>query len=192
MKLLVGLGNPGAKYSKNRHNIGFITVDEIARAYGFSNWRKRFQGEVAEGLIDGTKVMLLKPATYMNESGRSVGEAMRYFNLELKDVFVIHDELDLPVGKMRTKTGGGHAGNNGIRSLKAHIGDDFNRVRVGIGHPGNKNAVHSYVLRDFPKADRQWIEPLVDAITSAAGLLVKGELSSFQNKVHLATAPIKE
>jgi len=192
MKLLVGLGNPGAKYANNRHNIGFITVDEIARAYSFSNWRKRFQGEVAEGLIDGTKVMLLKPATYMNESGRSVGEAMRYFNLDLDEVFVIHDELDLPPGKMRTKIGGGHAGNNGIRSLKAHIGDDFNRVRVGIGHPGNKNAVHSYVLRDFTKADRQWVTPLVDAITSAVGLLVKGELSSFQNKVHLATAPIKE
>ncbi len=186
MKLLAGLGNPGSKYANNRHNVGFMVIDEIADAWGFANWRKRFQAETSEGLIEGQKVLLLKPTTYMNESGRAIGEAARFYNLSLDDIFVVHDELDLPSGKMRTKTGGGHAGNNGIRSIKAHLGDDFHRVRIGVGHPGDKSKVSSHVLKDFAKSDRQWLSPLITAIADEIPMLLNGEASSFQNRVHLA------
>ena len=192
MLLLVGLGNPGSRYAGNRHNIGFMAVDEIVRRRGLGPWRKRFQGAAAEGTLAGEKVVALKPMTYMNESGRSVGEAMRYFNLEPKDVIVIHDELDLPPGKVRVKTGGGVAGHNGLRSLGAHIGPDFQRVRIGVGHPGIKELVLHHVLRDFAKSDREWLEPLIDAIAEHAPLLAEGKAASFQNKIHLALNPVPE
>ena len=185
MILLVGLGNPGPKYAKNRHNIGFMMVDEIVRQHGFAAWRKKFQGEISEGLIGGNKVVALKPMTYMNESGQAVGKAMRFYNLEPDDVVVVYDELDLPPGKLRMKTGGGLAGHNGLKSIKAHIGDGFHRIRLGIGHPGHKDKVHGYVLKDFAKQDADWFEPLSDAIAEYAPLLATREFATFQNKVHL-------
>ncbi len=170
MVLFVGLGNPGPRYEGNRHNIGFMALDAMARRFNLPPWRKRFQGEMTEGQVDGTRVTLLKPMTYMNESGQSVGEAMRWLKLEPKDVVVFHDELDLAPGKLRTKTGGGAAGHNGLRSITGHIGADFRRVRLGIGHPGHKDLVHRYVLDDFAKAEPQgWLEPLLDAVADAAG-----------------------
>jgi PTH1 family peptidyl-tRNA hydrolase len=186
MRLFVGLGNPGTKYQGHRHNIGFIVVDEIARRHGFAPWRRRFQGETAEGTLERERVILLKPATYMNDSGQSVGEAANYFKLPLSDIVVFHDELDLPPAKLRVKIGGGTAGHNGLRSLDAHVGNEFRRVRIGIGHPGHKDIVHSYVLNDFAKAERAWVETMVDAISANAGLLATGQDASFQNKVHLA------
>jgi PTH1 family peptidyl-tRNA hydrolase len=154
MHLLVGLGNPGPKYAGNRHNIGFMAVDEIVRRHGFSAWRRRYQGEAAEGTLAGEKVLALKPATYMNESGRSVGEAARFFDIDPAQVIVFYDEIDLIEGKLRVKFGGGAAGHNGIRSIIAHLGPHFQRVRIGIGHPGEKSLVHPHVLGDFAKADR--------------------------------------
>ncbi|MGI9482270.1 MAG: aminoacyl-tRNA hydrolase [Hyphomicrobiales bacterium] len=192
MILLAGLGNPGTKYAANRHNIGFMAVDEIAARHGFSPWRKRFRGEISEGRLGSQKVLLLKPQTFMNESGRSVGEAMKFYKLAPEDVFVFHDELDLAPGKVRCKQGGGLAGHNGLKSIAAHIGKDFNRVRLGIGHPGNKSKVHSWVLKDFSKAERAWLDALVDAIGNYAGLLVDDDAASFQNKVHLAVNPDAE
>jgi PTH1 family peptidyl-tRNA hydrolase len=192
MHLLVGLGNPGPKYAGNRHNIGFMAVDEIVRRHGFSAWRKRFQGEISEGSFGGEKVLVLKPMTYMNESGRSVGEALRFYNLDPADVIVLYDELDLDPGKVRVKFGGGAAGHNGIRSTTAHVGPHFQRVRLGIGHPGDKRLVHPHVLSDFAKADKAWLEPLIEAVAENIGLLVKGEDGSFQNKVHLALNPAPE
>ena len=189
MILLAGLGNPGSKYSNNRHNVGFMAIDVIASEWGFSNWRKKFQAQVSEGRIGGQKVLLMKPTTYMNESGRALAEAVKFYNIDLSDVFVIHDELALPAGKMRTKTGGGHAGNNGIRSIKAHLGDDFHRVRIGVGHPGNKQDVARHVLKDFSKSDQSWLKPTLDVIANEMPLLIDGEFSSFQNKVHLAVRP---
>lgn len=189
MILLAGLGNPGSKYSNNRHNVGFMAIDVIASEWGFSNWRKKFQAQVSEGRIGGQKVLLMKPTTYMNESGRALAEAVKFYNIDLSDVFVIHDELALPAGKMRTKTGGGHAGNNGIRSIKTHIGDDFHRVRIGVGHPGNKQDVARHVLKDFSKSDQSWLKPTLDVIANEMPLLIDGEFSSFQNKVHLAVRP---
>ena len=189
MKLIAGLGNPGAKYARNRHNIGFLAVDEIARRAAVASWRSRFQGETANCVLGGGKALLLKPATFMNESGRSVGEAMRYFSLQPEDVIVIHDELDLPPGKMRIKSGGGHAGHNGIRSIIAHIGDKFHRLRIGIGHPGDKALVHSYVLKDPGKSELEMMLPVIEAIARHAHLLASGDLASFQNRVHLDTAP---
>ncbi len=174
MLLIVGLGNPGSRYAANRHNIGFMAVDEIVRRHCFSPWRQRFQGDVAEGRLDGEKTMALKPRTYMNESGRAVGEAMRFFKLRPEDVVVFHDELDLAPGKLRVKRGGGHAGHNGLRSIIAHIGPDFRRVRIGIGHPGDPARVTGYVLGDFAKSDREWSEPLLEAIGEAAPLLASG------------------
>jgi PTH1 family peptidyl-tRNA hydrolase len=188
----VGLGNPGSKYAGNRHNIGFMAVDEIVRRHGFSAWRKRFQGEVAEGTLGGEKVLVLKPLTYMNESGRSVGEAMRFYDIDPSQVIVFYDELDLEPGKVRVKLGGGAAGHNGIRSMIAHAGPHFVRVRLGIGHPGDKTMVQPHVLSDFAKADRAWLEPLLDAVAVNIDLLVKGEEGSFQNKVHLALNPPPE
>ena len=192
MILLVGLGNPGPKHAKNRHNIGFMAVDEIVRRHNLSPWRKKFQAEISDGLIDGEKVLALKPQTYMNESGQAVGAAMRFYDLSADDVIVIHDELDLPAGKLRMKTGGGLAGHNGLRSTKAHIGDKFHRIRLGIGHPGHKDKVHGYVLKDFAKADDDWLDPLCDAIAEYAPLLATREYATFQNRVHLRLAPETE
>ena len=192
MQLLVGLGNPGPKYQGNRHNIGFMAVDEIVRRHGFSAWRKRFQGETSEGSLGGEKVLALKPQTYMNESGRSVGEAMRFFDIDPSQVIVLYDELDLEAGKVRVKLGGGAAGHNGIRSMIAHLGPYFQRVRLGIGHPGEKHMVQPHVLSDFARADRVWLEPLVAAVAEHIPLLVQGDKGSFQNKVHLAVNPPPE
>ncbi len=191
MIVLAGLGNPGDKYARNRHNIGFMAVDEIVRRHHLEPWRNKFKAEVCDGLIGSQKVLMLKPQTFMNLSGEAIGAAMRYYDLDPADVIVIHDELDLPPGKLRTKTGGGHAGHNGLRSIHQHIGPDFHRIRLGIGHPGDKNKVHSYVLKDFAKADGEWLDELIDAIAAAAPLLAQREFSSFQNKVHLTTAPAK-
>ncbi|WP_020186003.1 aminoacyl-tRNA hydrolase [Methylopila sp. 73B] len=184
MLLLVGLGNPGPKYEKNRHNIGFMAVDRIASRHGFGPWRARFQGETAEGAIGGLKTLLLKPRTYMNESGRAVAEAARFFKIALPDIVALHDELDLAPGKLRVKIGGGNAGHNGLRSITAHMGNDYKRVRLGIGHPG-KDAVLSYVLNDFGKSEMGWVDVLTEAIADAADLLAGAQDASFQNKVHL-------
>lgn len=189
MILLVGLGNPGAKYERNRHNVGFMAADAIVRRHSFSPPRARFQGTVSEGMFDGEKVIVLKPTTYMNESGRAVGEAMRFYKLTPADVVVFYDELDLEPGKVRIKTGGGAAGHNGIRSIASHIGPDFRRVRIGIGHPGAKDRVLGYVLGDFAKADTTWVEPMLDAMADAAPLLAEGKDATFANKVHLALNP---
>jgi peptidyl-tRNA hydrolase, PTH1 family len=181
MKLFVGLGNPGTQYAFNRHNVGFMAVDAIAAAHGFPSWRKRFQGVVAEGTLGRETVLLLKPSTYMNESGRSVGEAVRFYKLELADVIVFHDELDLAPGKVRVKTGGGTAGHNGLKSLTAHIGNDYVRVRIGIGHPGAKELVQHWVLHDFVKSDHAWLEPLLGAIAQGAPDLAEGASDKFQS-----------
>ena len=192
MFLLVGLGNPGAKYAGNRHNIGFMAVDEIVRRHGFSSWRKRFHGEVSEGTLGTEKTLVLKPLTFMNESGQAVGEAIRFFNLEPDRVIVIYDEIDLLAGKVRVKLGGGAAGHNGIRSISAHIGPHYTRVRLGVGHPGDKTLVHPHVLSDFAKADKIWLSPLLDAVADYAALLVEDDTATFQNKVHLALKPAPE
>ncbi|MBN8944275.1 MAG: aminoacyl-tRNA hydrolase [Rhizobiales bacterium] len=186
MILMAGLGNPGAKYAGNRHNIGFMAVEAIHRRHRFSPWRQRFQGLTAEGTIGTEKVLLVMPATYMNESGRSVGEAMRFFKIALSDVVVLHDELDLPPAKLRVKTGGGNAGHNGLRSISAQCGNDYRRVRLGIGHPGDKALVHAYVLNDFAKSEQPWVEDLCTAVADAADLLAAGDDTTFQNRVHLA------
>jgi PTH1 family peptidyl-tRNA hydrolase len=186
MRLFVGLGNPGPEYSGNRHNIGFMAVDRIAARWGFSPWRARFHGDTAEGNIGGVKIMLLKPKTYMNESGRSVAEAARFFKIDLPDIVVFHDELDIAPAKIRIKAGGGNAGHNGLRSISPAVGNDYIRVRLGIGHPGDKNIVHSYVLSDFAKSERDWVMCLNDAIADNADLLAKGDETGFQNRVHAA------
>jgi PTH1 family peptidyl-tRNA hydrolase len=184
--LFVGLGNPGPKYALNRHNIGFMAVDRIAERWRFAAWRSRFQGEVAEGEVGGVRVLALKPKTYMNESGRAVAEAARFYKLDLGDLAVFHDELDLAQGRMRVKTGGGNAGHNGLRSISAHLGNDYKRVRLGIGHPGHKDLVLAHVLNDFAKADRDWLGTLVDAVADNADRLAAGDDAGFQNRVHLA------
>ncbi|WP_316203665.1 aminoacyl-tRNA hydrolase [Bradyrhizobium sp. SZCCHNS3051] len=186
MLLFVGLGNPGAKYARNRHNIGFMAVDEIARRHRFSPWRRRFQGETSEGTLDSERVILLKPTTYMNESGRAVQEAASFFKLGVGDVTVFQDELELPPGKLRLKVGGGIAGHNGLRSISAHLGNDYRRVRLGIGHPGVKELVHGHVLSDFAKSEMPWVEALCEAVADNAGLLTGRRDSTFANKVHLA------
>ena len=186
MQLFVGLGNPGAKYARNQHNIGFLAVDEIARRLGFTPWRRRFQGETSEGTLGTERVILLKPATYMNESGRSVQEAASFFKIAAGDVSVFHDELELPPGKVRVKIGGGIAGHNGLRSISAHIGNDYRRVRLGIGHPGVKELVHGHVLSDFAKADSERVATLCDAVAEHAPLIAKGTDATFANRVHLA------
>jgi len=186
MLLFVGLGNPGARYAGNRHNIGFMVVDAIAKRHGIGPWRRRFQGVAAEGPIGAERVQLLLPGTFMNESGRAVAEAAHFYKLGLPDIVVIHDELDLPPAKVRVKTGGGVAGHNGLRSISAHIGNDYRRVRIGIGHPGDKNLVEPYVLSDFSKSDRPWVGALCDVIADNAELLARGDDASFQNRIHLA------
>lgn len=189
MRLFVGLGNPGAKYAANRHNIGFMAVDRIAADHGFAPFRARFQGLVAEGRLGEEKVVLLKPQTFMNLSGQSVGETMRFYKLDPADVTVFHDELDLAPGKCRAKTGGGHAGHNGLRSIHAHIGSDYGRVRLGIGHPGHKDQVAAYVLNDFAKADATWLDDLLRGLSDGAPALAAGDAARFLNAVALRTAP---
>ena len=189
MKLFVGLGNPGRKYEANRHNIGFMAVDRIAADHGFAPWRARFQGEVSEGRLGTEKLVLLKPHTFMNLSGQSVGEAMRFYKLTPEEVTVFHDELDLAPGKLRIKTGGGHAGHNGLRSIHQHIGEAYHRVRIGIGHPGDKARVAAYVLSDFAKADSDWIEDLLRGISDGAPALAQRDATRFMNAVSLRTAP---
>jgi PTH1 family peptidyl-tRNA hydrolase len=189
MKLLVGLGNPGGKYEQNRHNAGFMAVDAIATYCRAPSWRKRFQGFATELEIGGQKCLLLKPMTYMNESGRAVAEAARFYKVASGDVIVFHDELDLEPGKIRVKTGGGHAGHNGLRSISAHIGNDFRRVRIGIGHPGSREVVVHYVLHDFARADREWLEPLFEAMAKSAAHLVAGQDAKFMNDVARLTRP---
>jgi PTH1 family peptidyl-tRNA hydrolase len=189
MRLWVGLGNPGAKYAGNRHNIGFMALDRIAEAHGFGPWRSRFQGLTSEGTLAGGKVLLLKPQTFMNLSGQSVGEAMRFLKLAPLEVTVFHDEIDLAPGKLKVKTGGGHAGHNGLRSLHQHIGDAYHRVRLGVGHPGHKDAVPAYVLHDFAKADQPWLDDLLRGIEDGAPALAQGDWAGFQNKVALRLNP---
>ena len=189
MKLFVGLGNPGAKYARNRHNIGFMAVDRIAEDHGFGPWRTKFQGQYSEGRLGGDKVILLKPETFMNRSGQSVGEALRFYKLDVEDTIVFHDELDLAPGKCRFKQGGGHAGHNGLRSIHGHVGEGYGRVRMGIGHPGHKDRVSGYVLNDFAKADQDWLQDLLQGISDGAPELVKGDPGKFMNAVSLRTAP---
>jgi PTH1 family peptidyl-tRNA hydrolase len=183
MKLFVGLGNPGREYALNRHNVGFMAVDAIAAAHDFPVWRKRFSALAAEGKLGDEQVLLLKPQTFMNESGRAVGEAFRFYKLDLSDVIVFHDEIDLAPGKVRVKAGGGVAGHNGLKSLAAHIGNDYVRVRIGVGHPGRKDLVTHHVLRDFAKADHAWLDPLLGAIAAEAPLLAEGDNDKFQSRV---------
>ncbi len=185
MKLIVGLGNPGAKYAANRHNVGWMAVDRIVEDHGLGPWRARFQGQVAEGRLGSGRVVLLKPETFMNLSGQSVGEAMRFYKIEPADVVVVHDEIDLAPGRLKWKLGGGHAGHNGLRSLHAHIGDGYGRVRIGVGHPGHKDAVAGWVLKDFAKADEGWLDDLLRGISDGAPALADGDAPRFQNAVAL-------
>ncbi|HEY4136188.1 MAG TPA: aminoacyl-tRNA hydrolase [Alphaproteobacteria bacterium] len=190
MHLLVGLGNPGPEHAAQRHNVGFMAADAIVRRHGFSPWRKKFQGELSEGSVGGVKVAVLKPATYMNLSGQSASAASQFYKIDLPDVIAIHDELDLKFGKLRVKRGGGAAGHNGLRSLDQHIGQNYLRLRMGIDHPGEKHLVTNYVLGNFSKAERAFVETWCDAIADALPTLVKGDEAGFMNKVHLlAPAP---
>jgi PTH1 family peptidyl-tRNA hydrolase len=191
MLLIFGLGNPGSGYADNRHNIGFMAVDEIVRRHGLSASRVRFQSETLEGEIDGAKIMALKPTTFMNNSGNAVGAAMRYYKLTPADILVIHDEIDLDAGRIKVKTGGGSAGHNGIRSIAAHIGADFKRLRIGIAHPGEKDDVIGHVLNNFAKSDKAWLDPLLDAIAETLPLLVAGDEPGFMTRVALLTRPVE-
>jgi PTH1 family peptidyl-tRNA hydrolase len=183
MKLLVGLGNPGKGYARHRHNVGFMALERIAARHGFGPWKKRYHALVAEGPIGGRRVMLLMPQTYMNDSGQAVGEAQRYLKIAEKDIYVFHDEIDLAPGKLKVKAGGGNAGHNGLRSISAHVGNEYARVRIGVGHPGSKEAVTGYVLHDFSKADQAWLEPMLDAIADSAGRLAGGDDARFLTDV---------
>ena len=187
MKLFVGLGNPGSGYARHRHNVGFMALDRIADRHSLGPWKKRFHGLVCDGHIGGRRVMLLKPQTFMNDSGRAVGEAQRYLKIDEKDIYVFHDEIDLAPAKLRVKTGGGNAGHNGLRSISAHIGNEYARVRIGVGHPGSKDLVSGYVLHDFAKADNEWVEALLDAMADAAGRLVSGDEARFLTDVARGT-----
>jgi peptidyl-tRNA hydrolase, PTH1 family len=189
MKLLVGLGNPGEKYAGNRHNVGFLAVDSLAERHRFSPWRKRFQGTSCEGELGAERVVLLKPETYMNESGRSVGEAVRYLKITPADVIVFHDELDLDPGRVRLKLGGGNAGHNGLRSISALVSNEYFRVRIGIGHPGHKDAVAAFVLHDFAKADMTWLDPLLEAMADAAPALLTSKPELFLTKIAQGSSP---
>jgi PTH1 family peptidyl-tRNA hydrolase len=189
MKLFVGLGNPGGKYSGNRHNIGFMAVDRMAEDHGFGPWRVKFQGQLTEGRLGDEKVVLLKPETFMNNSGQSVGEAARFYKLEPADITVFHDEIDLAPGKLRVKLGGGHAGHNGLRSLHAHLGEGYQRVRMGVGHPGHKDAVPTYVLKDFSKMDQEWLADMLAGVSDGAPYLAEGDTGRFQNAVALRLNP---
>lgn len=192
MFLVVGLGNPGSGYAGNRHNIGFMAADEIVRRHSFGPWRRKFQGQVAEGDIDGIKVMVLKPETFMNLSGQSVGEVLRFYKIPIEDVIVLHDELDLPPGKLRVKRAGGHGGHNGLRSIDAHCGKNYRRVRLGIGHPGDKALVHGHVLGDFSKSEQNsWLTALLDGVAQELPRLIKGDDSAFMSKVANLVSPPK-
>jgi PTH1 family peptidyl-tRNA hydrolase len=188
MLLFVGLGNPGSQYVGNRHNVGFMVVQAIAKQHNMSPWRRRFQGVAAEGPIGSERVLLLLPGTFMNDSGRAVAEGMNFYKLGLEDLVVFHDEIDLAPAKVRVKTGGGVAGHNGLRSISAHVGNDYRRVRIGVGHPGVKELVHGHVLSDFAKSERPWVDAICDAIAANAELLTNGRDATFQNKIHLALA----
>ncbi len=189
MKLFAGLGNPGAKYAGNRHNIGFMALDRIADDHGFTPWKSKFQGQISEGRLGSEKVVLLKPATFMNLSGQSVGEAMRFYKLDSTDIIVFHDEIDLAPAKLRCKAGGGHAGHNGLRSIHQHIGPHYDRVRMGVGHPGHKDKVPGYVLRDFAKADQNWLDDVLRGVSDGAPHLADGDTGRFLNAVSLRVAP---
>jgi len=186
MRLFVGLGNPGARYAGHRHNVGFMAVRAIAERHGLGPWRRRFQGVAAEGAIGQARVVLLLPSTFMNESGRAVAEAAHFYKLEPADIVVFHDELDLPPAKVRVKCGGGNAGHKGLRSISAHVGNDYWRVRIGIGRPDDKAMIDGYVLSNFAKDERAWVAALCGAIAECAELLARGESARFQNRVHLA------
>jgi PTH1 family peptidyl-tRNA hydrolase len=186
MLLFAGLGNPGPRYSGNRHNIGFLAADAIHHRHRFGPWRKRFHGEAAEGEIGGSRILILKPETFMNESGHAVAAAQHFFRIPLGDVIVFHDELDLAPAKIRVKIGGGNAGHNGLHSISAMCGNDYMRVRIGIGHPGDKNLVQHYVLSDFVKSDRAWVDTVCNSVATAAEFLAKGKPEEFQNRVHLS------
>lgn len=192
MLLLIGLGNPGQKYAGNRHNIGFMAIDRIAEHHSFPAFKKKFQGHLSEGMLGDTKTLLLKPETFMNESGKSVAEAIRLYKTSLSNIVIFYDELDLVPGKLRMKTGGGLAGHNGLRSLKAHIGNEFRRARLGIGHPGHKDKVLAHILKDFPKVDQDWLEPFLDALAEFAPLLATNQDTTYQTCVHEQLAPEKE
>jgi len=187
MKLFVGLGNPGAQYARHRHNVGYMALDKIVDAHSLGAWRKRFHGETAEGTLGGERVVLLKPTTYMNDSGRSVGDAARFLKIPLEDIYVFHDEIDLAPGKLKVKVGGGNAGHNGLRSITAHMGNEYHRVRIGVGHPGAKDAVAHYVLHDFAKVEYGWLDPLLDAMADAVPFLAKGDSARFLSQVALKT-----
>jgi PTH1 family peptidyl-tRNA hydrolase len=191
MKLWVGLGNPGGKYERNRHNVGFMALDRIASAHGFGPWRSRFLGLASEGVLGGEKVLLLKPQTFMNLSGQSAGEAARFLKVPLGDVTVFHDEIDLAPGKIKVKQGGGHAGHNGLRSLHQHLGDAYGRVRIGVGHPGHKDAVAAFVLHDFARAEEGWLDDLLRGIEDGAEALARGDAAAFLNRVALRMQPPK-
>ena len=186
MLLFVGLGNPGSAHVGNRHNVGFMAVQAIAKRHGIGPWRRRFQGVAAEGPLAGKRVLMLLPGTFMNESGRAVAEAANFYKLGIGDIMVFHDEIELPPGKVRLKIGGGNAGHNGLRSISEHLGNDYRRVRIGVGHPGVKELVHNHVLSDFAKSERAWVKALCEIIADNAPLLANGQDASFQNKVHLA------
>lgn len=191
MRLFVGLGNPGAKYAGNRHNVGYMAVDRIALDHGFGPWRAKFEGRIAEGRLGREKIVLLKPETFMNLSGQSVGAALRFFKLQAGDVTVFHDEIDLAGGKCRLKDGGGHAGHNGLRSLHQHIGPDYSRVRIGVGHPGHKDRVAGFVLHDFAKADQDWLASVLDGIGAGAVALAEGDSAGFLNQIATRVAPAR-
>ncbi len=187
MLIIAGLGNPGGKYAAHRHNVGFMAADEIVRCQNFGPWKSKFNAEISEGTLAGVKVLAVKPQTFMNKSGEAIGKLLRFYKLGVENLVVLYDELDLAPGKVRIKTGGGAGGHNGIRSIDAHCGKDYRRVRIGIGHPGDKNKVTNHVLGDFAKADNEWLKPLLQSIADNADLLATGEDNTFMNRVTLAT-----
>lgn len=191
MRLLVGLGNPGAGYAGNRHNIGAMAADEIVRRHSFSAWRAKFHGQVAEGMVGGDKLLVLKPETYMNLSGQAVAAAARFHKIANDDIVVVHDDLDLPPGKVRVKKGGGAGGHNGLKSIDAHLGNDYWRIRLGIGHPGDKALVSPWVLSDFAKADAAWLTPLLDAVAINLPVLLAGDPNAFMTRLAQAVPAAK-
>ena len=192
MKLFVGLGNPGKKYTNNRHNIGFMALNQIASDHSFSPWKNKFQGQITDGKLGDEKVILLKPETFMNLSGQSVSETIKFYKIKIEDIIVFHDELDLATAKLRVKISGGHAGHNGLRSIHQHIGADYHRVRMGIGHPGHKDRVANYVLSDFAKNDQNWLQDLLFGISDGAIYLANNDAGKFMNAVAMRTVPQRE
>ncbi len=191
MFVLAGLGNPGAGYAGHRHNMGFMAVDAIASLHRFAPWRKKFQGDMAEGEIAGTRILLLKPMTYMNLSGQSVAAALGFYKLEPAALVAFHDEIDILLGRVKVKVGGGHGGHNGIRDIMAHVGPDFRRVRLGVGHPGEKDLVHNHVLQDFAKAEREFAAKVVEAVAAETPRLIAGDDGGFMSRVAFLLAPPK-